>query len=232
MFKDIVKASRSYRGYDESYRFSREELEDFVDCARFAPSSVNAQPFRYYLAWENGEVDRIQKLTNWARALPQMQLPHPGMCPTGFIIICQDLNLGASIPRYQKDVGIVAQTMLLAAAERGLGGCMIGNYNADSVKKELHLAENLAPVLIVAFGKPAEKIVIKEIEEGENIAYYRDENDVHYVPKRKHYNKEIKNSQYHTLFPKVRSMTTPHQLKLKRESGYNHYGYRCICKSS
>ena len=117
MFKDIVKASRSYRGYDESYRFSREELEDFVDCARFAPSSVNAQPFRYYLAWEKEEVDRIQKLTNWARALPQMQLPHPGMCPTGFIVICQDLNLGASIPRYQKDVGIVAQTMLLAAAE-------------------------------------------------------------------------------------------------------------------
>ena len=109
MFKDIVKASRSYRGYDESYRFSREELEDFVDCARFAPSSVNAQPFRYYLAWEKEEVDRIQKLTNWARALPQMQLPHPGMCPTGFIVICQDLNLGASIPRYQKDVGIVAQ---------------------------------------------------------------------------------------------------------------------------
>ena len=139
MFKDIVKASRSYRGYDESYRFSREELEDFVDCARFAPSSVNAQPFRYYLAWEKEEVDRIQKLTNWARALPQMQLPHPGMCPTGFIIICQDLNLGASIPRYQKDVGIVAQTMLLAAAEKGLGGCMIGNYNADSVKKEFAL---------------------------------------------------------------------------------------------
>ena len=82
MFKDIVKASRSYRGYDESYRFRREELEDFVDCARFAPSSVNAQPFRYYLAWEKEEVDRIQKLTNWARALPEMQLPHPGKCPT------------------------------------------------------------------------------------------------------------------------------------------------------
>ena len=160
-------------------------MEDFVDCARYAPSSVNAQPFRYYLAWEKEEVSRIQKLTNWARALPQMKLPHPGMCPTGFIIICQDLNLGASIPRYQKDVGIVAQTMLLAAAEKGLGGCMIGNYNADSVKKELNLAENLAPVLIVAFGKPAEKIIIKEIEEGEDIAYYRDENDVHYVPKRR-----------------------------------------------
>ena len=29
------------------------------------------------------------------------------------------------------------------------------------------------------------RFIIKEIEEGENIAYYRDENDVHYVPKRK-----------------------------------------------
>ena len=83
MFKDIVKASRSYRGYDESYHFIKEELEDFVDCARYAPSSVNAQPFRYYLAWEKEEVSRIQKLTNWARALPQMKLPHPGMCPSG-----------------------------------------------------------------------------------------------------------------------------------------------------
>ena len=185
MLKDLIRANRSCRGYDESRKITREELLELVDCARLTPSSTNIQPLRYYLAWEKEEVSRIQKLTNWARALPQMQLPHPGMCPTGFIIICQDLNLGASIPRYQKDVGIVAQTMLLAAAEKGLGGCMIGNYNADSVKKELNLADNLAPVLIVAFGKPAEKIIIKEIEEGENIAYYRDENDVHYVPKRK-----------------------------------------------
>ena len=185
MFKDMLKASRSYRGYDESYRFSREELEDFVDCARFAPSSVNAQPFRYYLAWEKEEVDRIQPLTGWAKALPQIDLPHLGKCPTAFIIICQDLNLGASIPRYQKDVGIVAQTMILAAAEKGLGGCMIGSFNAGDVKKELKLADNLAPVLVVAFGKPAEKIVLTEIDEGESIYYYRDENDVHYVPKRK-----------------------------------------------
>ena len=185
MFKDIVKASRSYRGYDESYRFSREELEDFVDCARFAPSSVNAQPFRYYLVWEKEEIDRIQPLTGWAKALPQIDLPHPGKCPTAFIIICQDLNLGASIPRYQKDVGIVAQTMILAAAEKGLGGCMIGSFNAGAVKEELKLADNLTPVLVVAFGKPAEKIVLTEINEGESIYYYRDENDVHYVPKRK-----------------------------------------------
>lgn len=185
-FKDLVRSNRSYRGYDESRRITREELEEFVDCARLAPSSVNAQPFRYYLAWEKEEVDRIQPLTHWARALmDRMTLPHPGHCPTGFIVICQDTNLGESLQRYLKDVGIVAQTMLLAAAEKGLGGCMIGNFNGDEVKKELDLPENLVPMLIVAFGKPDETIVLTEIEEGDGINYYRDENDVHYVPKRK-----------------------------------------------
>ena len=38
---------------------------------------------------------------------------------------------------------------------------------------------------IIALGKPAEEIVIKEIENGESTKYYRDENDIHYVPKRK-----------------------------------------------
>ena len=185
MLRNLVLKNRSYRGFDESVRISRETLEGFVDCARLCPSSVNKQPLKYFLAWEPEEVEKVQGLTKWARALPNMVLPHPGKRPTGFVVICQDKRIDENLNRYQKDVGIVAQTMLLAAVEQGLGGCMIGNYNADSVKKELHLAENLAPVLIVAFGKPAEKIVIKEIEEGENIAYYRDENDVHYVPKRK-----------------------------------------------
>ena len=185
MFKDLVKKNRSYRGYDESYRFTKEELADFVDHARLAPSSVNAQPFRYYLAWKKEETDRIQALTKWARALPQMELPHKGMCPTAFIVICQDTRIGESLQRYQKDVGIVAQTMLLAAAEKGLGGCMIGNFQAGEVKKELKLPEYLAPMLIVAFGKPAETIVLTELEEGGSSSYYRDEKDVHYVPKRK-----------------------------------------------
>lgn len=185
MFKELVKKSRSYRGYDESYRFTKKELMEFVECARFAPSSVNGQPFRYYLAWEKEEVDKIQKLTKWARALPELQLPHPGKCPTGFIIICQDLNLGNDCNRYTRDVGIVAQTMLLAATEQGLGGCMIGNYNRKEVIETLNLPENIVPMLIVAFGKPDEEIVLTEIEEGESIKYYRDENDVHYVPKRK-----------------------------------------------
>lgn len=185
MFFDLVKASRSYRGFDERRRFTREELAAFVDCARFAPSSVNRQPFRYYLANEPAQLAAIQPLTGWARGLPEKRLPYPGKRPTAFIVICQELDWEADLGRFQRDVGIVAQTILLAAAEKGLGGIMIGNFSPEKLSAALSLSGHLVPMLIVAIGKPDETVVLTEAAPGESLAYYRDENDVHYVPKRR-----------------------------------------------
>jgi nitroreductase len=75
--------------------------------------------------------------------------------------------------------------MLLMAVEEGLGGSMIGNFAAQDIREGLGLSENLQPLLVVAVGKPAETIVLTDVGEDANTAYYRDENDVHYVPKRR-----------------------------------------------
>lgn len=184
MILELVKQSRSYRGYDESRPVTREELVHLVECARLAPSSVNMQPLKYYLAWKPEDTARIQPLTKWARALQPMELPHKGHYPPAFIVICQDTGLNPSLPRFQKDVGIVAQTMLLAATELGLGGCMIGNFDAGQVRQALELPEAMAPVLILAIGKPDETIVLTEVGEDGDTNYYRDKQDIHYVPKR------------------------------------------------
>ena len=185
MLKELVIKNRSYRGFDENYSFTKEQLESYIDLTRYTASSVNAQPLKYKIVFEKNEVEAVRPLTRWARALPDMVLPHPNMHATAFIIICQDTDISPNLARYQKDIGIVAQTITLAAVEDGLGGCMIGNFTPDEVKETLNLAENLTPMLIIALGKPAEEIVIKEIDNGESTKYYRDENDIHYVPKRK-----------------------------------------------
>lgn len=184
MVKDLIIKNRSYRGYDENYTFTRDQLMNYVDGARFCASSVNIQPLKYFIAWEKADVNKIQCRIKWARQLPQMTLPHPGMCPTGFIVICQDKNISNNLNRFIKDIGIVAQSILLMAAEEGLGGCMIGNYDALDVREGLGLPENLQPMLVIALGKPAETIILTDVKEDGNTAYYRDENDVHYVPKR------------------------------------------------
>ena len=183
MLLDLVKKNRSYRGYDHSRKITGEELLSFVEAARLCPSSVNVQPLKYVLACEEGVVAAVQAETNWAKGLPDLVLPHPGKEPTAFIVICQDLNISDNLARFQRDVGIVAQTMLLAAVEQGLGGCMIGNFKAGSVSEVLHLPEHIRPMLIVAFGKPDEEVVLTDVVDGKT-AYYRDEADRHYVPKR------------------------------------------------
>ncbi len=185
MLKDLLKKSRSYRGYDESRKFTREELSELVEYTRLCPSSANMQPLKYYLAWKPEDVNKIQMMTRWAGALPDRKLPYDGMCPTGFIVICQDTRISENMTTFLKDVGIVAQTMLLAAAEKGLGGCMIGSFHKEGVRESLDLAEYLEPLLVVALGAPAETIELEDAPEGGSVKYYRDEHDVHHVPKRK-----------------------------------------------
>jgi Nitroreductase len=185
MLKDLLKQNRSYRGYDESVRLTREMLTDMIDCVRYAPFSQNFQAFKYYLAWTKEDCDKLQPCTHWARNLPELTLPHPGHCPTGFIVLCYDTRIGPGVQRFWKDVGICAHTILLRAAEMGLGGCMIGNFRPDEVSAAIGLDPVYQPLLVIALGKPDETVVITDLEEGGDHRYYRDENDVHYVPKRK-----------------------------------------------
>lgn len=183
MFKDLVMRNRTCRGYDESYSIDRETLLELVDLTRFTASSANLQPLKYFVAHEKSMVDRIQPLTKWAGALSHLHLPYPGMRPTAFIVICQDNSI-SSATAMLKDVGIVAQTITLGAAEKGLGCCMIGSFELAALKTLLDLPEHIDPKLVIALGKPAETVVLTEATDGKT-TYYRDENGVHYVPKRK-----------------------------------------------
>lgn len=184
MLKDLLKACRSYRGFDEARKVSKEELMEMVDCVRYVGASCNTQPLKYYLAWEADKVEEILAETKWAASLPELDLPYEGQHPTAFIIICQDLAITTNETLYLKDVGIAGQIINMAACEMGLGGCMIGNFSPKKMSQVLELPETLVPKLVVAIGKPAEKIVLTEVAENGKIAYYRDEEGTHYVPKR------------------------------------------------
>ena len=74
--------------------------------------------------------------------------------------------------------------MMLGATERGLGGCMIGSIQKDDLRKVLDIPEQYEIVLVLALGKPAEKVVIDDVGPDGSYRYYRDDEDVHHVPKR------------------------------------------------
>ena len=77
------------------------------------------------------------------------------------------------------------KTRQIAAVEKGLGGLMIGNFDGAALAAERRYPEHLVPQLVIALGKPAETIVLTEVGPDGSTAYWRDDQDVHYVPKRR-----------------------------------------------
>lgn len=69
--------------------------------------------------------------------------------------------------------------------ENGYGGCLIGIYRKEKIISTLNIPERYDPLLIIALGKPKETVRLEEIDEGQDIKYYRDEQGIHHVPKRK-----------------------------------------------
>lgn len=184
MFLDLVKQARSHRGFRQDRKVTRQELEHLVECARFTPAARNDQVLKYYLAEKPETVAAIQPLTKWAGALAELHLPRKGAEPVAYIVICLDGSLAENPAPYQRDVGIVAQTMLLAAAEMGLNGCMIGSFAAGELREKLGLPEAIKPQLLLALGEGTDRIVMTDVGEDGNTTYYRDAEDTHYVPKR------------------------------------------------
>ena len=184
MLKDLLLASRSYRSFDESVKISDEMLADWVDHARYAPSSINLQMLKFFSVTDEALCARLLANTRWAGKITDIKLPPLGHAPVAYVVICADKDITPTAENFNKDVGICAQTIMLAAAESGFGGCMIGSFTPDAIKELLELGENLVPKLVLALGKPNERVELEDEAADGSVTYYR-EGGVHYVQKRK-----------------------------------------------
>lgn len=182
MLIDLVKNSRSVRSFQSDARIPREDLIALCELARSCPAAMNRQPLKYRIVDTPEECARLQPLTRWASSL-SVKLPPKGQEPCAFIVICHDTEIAEEKPIFLYDVGIVAQTMMLGACEKGYGGCIIGSATPATISDALSLPAHIVPKLILGLGIPAEEVVLTEAKDG-NVTYYRDDANIHYVPKR------------------------------------------------
>lgn len=183
MLKDLVYRCRSYRRFYENIRISEEELKSLADMARVTASAANSQVLKYYLVTEPTECAAVFETLGWAGALPDWDGPEEGERPSAYIIMLCDNHLGKN---KQTDAGIAAQTMMLGAVEMGYGGCMLANIRRARLAENLQIdTERFTIELVLALGKPKETVKLVDIPEDGSVKYYRDEQQVHYVPKRR-----------------------------------------------
>jgi len=178
--KNLITKCRSYRRFYQDYEINKNTLKYLVDLARCSASAVNLQPLKYVLSYQPKTNNLIFSTLRWAGYLKDWSHPEEGERPSAYIIILADRNLSKWC---DYDCAIAAQTILLGAVDKGLGGCMFGSVDRDLLRKNLPIPKEYDIPLVVALGKPKEQVVIDEVKSGDT-KYYRDNKSIHHVPKK------------------------------------------------
>ena len=181
MLKDLILKNRSYRRFHQSVKISAAQLRDWIDLARNSASARNKQSLKYVLSTEESLNFKIFEQLTWAGYLSYWNGPEEGEQPSAYVVILNDTLISGN---HFCDDGIAMQSILLGAVEAGFGGCIIHSVNRNKLREILNLSEQFEILYVLALGKPKETVVLDEIENNE-IKYWRDENEVHHVPKRR-----------------------------------------------
>lgn len=181
MLKELVRRNRSYRRFQQESQVSLEVLRELVDLGRLSASGANLQPLKYILSNDADRNAAIFETLSWAAYLKEWAGPDEGERPAAYVIILGDTTIRKS---FGVDPGIAAQSILLGATEKGLGGCIVASIQRDALREALGIDRQHEILLVLALGKPKESVVIDPIGPDGEIKYWRDADGIHHVPKR------------------------------------------------
>lgn len=179
MIRELIIKNRSYRRFDSSVKITDDQIKNWIDLARLSASARNAQLLKYAVVTDSETCKKVFPFLGWAGYLTNWIGPQENERPVAYIVVLKDKTISEN---HYCDDGIAMQSILLGATEDGFGGCMIGSVNKSKVAGILDLEEDLEILWVIALGKPNEKVLLETTEN--DIKYWRDENDVHHVPKR------------------------------------------------
>lgn len=182
MIKDLVVKSRSYRVFDEDHKLEKQDLVDLIELARFSPCGKNVQYLRFIPIYKEEVLKEVYPSLVWAGYLKDWDGPVEGERPTGIILIVSKEG-SLTDPLLACDMGIASQSIVLGAVEKNLGGCMIRALNRKKIAEVLNLSDDYIVHMAIALGKPSQRVIVEDINEGEDIKYWMDEDKTHHVPK-------------------------------------------------
>lgn len=181
MLKEIILKNRSYRRFHQEIPVGEETLRGLIELARLSPSAANLQPLKYILSSLPAKNGAIFEHLAWAGYLKEWDGPAEGERPAAYIIILGDTTITKN---FGCDHGIAAQSIMLGAAEKGLGGCIIASIKKDNLREALKIPARYETLLVLAIGKPTERVLLEPVGPSGDIRYYRDKDAAHHVPKR------------------------------------------------
>jgi nitroreductase len=147
---EIIKTRRCVREYTEE-PISDEDIEFLIDCARYAPTGFNMQPWSFIVITnkdimrkisEHGKralVPMIEPMKNSSQKVNDflifLKTEGTDMCYNAPVMVLILGNKNALTTDY--DCSMAAQTMMLAAHSKGIGSCWIGGVQPALMDEDL-----------------------------------------------------------------------------------------------
>ncbi len=144
---DLIIKRWSPRAFDPK-DISDEELNRLFEAMRWAPSSMNAQPWRVLFArkGEEGFDKLVEALAEgnkpWAKEAPVLMMA----------MIKKTLPDGSPNGSARHDLGLAMGNLLVQATSMGLGVHQMGGFSREKAIELFKIPENLAPNTIIALG--------------------------------------------------------------------------------
>lgn len=135
-------------------------LGSLFEAARWAPSSYNAQPWRFLVGERQRDPEgwaRIAGLliegNSWAKRAPVLTL----------VVTQLELEFNGKPNRHAwHDVGLAVENLVLQAQAFGLGTRQMGGFDVERARTELAIPAGFEPVAVIAIGHPASPDVLDE----------------------------------------------------------------------
>jgi len=150
-FSALIAARYSVRAYRPD-PVEDEKLQAVLEAARLAPTAANRQPFQLEVLHTAGREKELEQIYHraWFVQAPLV------------IAVCA-LSAQAWVRESDRfnarliDAAIVADHLILAAANLGLGTCWIAAFNVEAARRVLRLPEEAEPVIFTPLGYPADQ---------------------------------------------------------------------------
>ena len=160
---EVIKTRRSIRKFTDQ-PVTKEEIEEIVAAAAYAPSWKNTQTARYTFVSDpevkaqiaNECMMEFSKNTETLNGAPAVVVLSTIVSRSGYE---RDGSFTTALGTHWQsfDAGIAAEAFCLAAHELGLGTVIMGIFDGEKVAKAISLPEGQQVSALITIGHPAEE---------------------------------------------------------------------------
>ena len=150
-YSELIKVRYSVRAYRPD-SVEDTKLQAVLEAARLAPTAANRQPFQLIVLHTAGREEEIGKIYH-----------RPWFVQAPIVIAVCAISSQAWVRESDRfnarliDAAIVADHLILAAANLGLGTCWIAAFNVEAARRVLQLPQEVEPVIFTPLGYPADQ---------------------------------------------------------------------------